>query len=66
MIPEARRKAFLARWIPMGMKLLARAEAYGVDWENQPLEKLEAAVIFAEEFAMPDEYKTNHKGVNHG
>ena len=64
MIHEERRKAFLKRWIPMGMKLLARAEAYGVDWENIPLEKLETAIIFAEEFAMPDEYKT--KGANHG
>ena len=34
-----------------------RAEAVGVDWENTPIEKLEAAIIFAEAFAMPDEYK---------
>lgn len=57
---KATREKFLARWIPYGMKLLARAEAHGIEWQNMPLEKLEAAVICAEEFATPDEYKGVH------
>jgi hypothetical protein len=57
MTAEEMRKAFLARWIPYGMNLLSRAEALGVDWQNTSLEKLETAVIFAEAFATPDEYK---------
>ena len=57
MTAEEMRKAFLARWIPYGMNLLGRAEALGVDWQNTSLEKLETAVVFAEAFATPDEYK---------
>jgi len=56
---EAQTK-FKAKLIPWGMRLMNRAEAVGVDWENLPVEKLEAAVIFAEVFAMPDEYKGVH------
>lgn len=58
------RKAFLARWIPYGMNLLARAEGLGVDWQNTSLEKLETAVVFAEAFATPDEYKEVHNTQN--
>lgn len=57
MTAEEMRKAFLARWIPYGMNLLARAEGHGLDWKNMNLAKLETAVIFAEAFATPDEYK---------
>jgi hypothetical protein len=59
-------KAFKARLIPWGMKLMNRAEAHGVDWERLPIEKLEAAVIFAEELATPDEYKNNPFTTNQG
>lgn len=57
MTSAEKRKQFLKRWIPYGMDLLIRAEAYGIDWEHISLEKLEAAILFAEEFATPDEYK---------
>lgn len=56
--PEAR-KEFMARWIPYGGHLFNRAEALGVDWRGLSLEKLEAAIIFVEELATPDEYKRN-------
>lgn len=54
MTPAEKRKKFLARWIPIGMKMLSRAEEYGIDWERMPLEKLEAEIIFAEEFSAPE------------
>ena len=54
MSPAEKRKKFLARWIPYGMKKLTRAEQYGIDWENMPIEKLEAEIIFAEEFSSPE------------
>ena len=53
------RDAFLAKWIPYGMNLLARAEAHGVDWSRMPTEQIEGAVILAEEWATPDEYKSS-------
>lgn len=59
MTREEKRQAFLKRWIPYGINLLARAEAHGVDWEKISLEKLEAEVLFAEEWATPDEFKSN-------
>lgn len=59
MTSAEKHKRFLARWIPYGKNLLARAEAHGIDWENIPLEKLEAKIIFHEEWATPDEYKSN-------
>lgn len=61
MTRDEARKASLARWIPYGMKMMTRAEALGVDWENIPMEKLGAAILFAEEFATPDEYKGGHQ-----
>lgn len=51
--------AFKAKLIPWGMNLMNRAEAHGIDWQNISMSKLEAAVLFAEEFAAPDEYKSN-------
>lgn len=70
MTAEEMRKKFLARWIPYGVKLLARAEGNGVDWENCPMERLVGEIITAEEFATPDEYKSNPfpitKGSYHG
>lgn len=54
------RKAFLARWIPYGINLMNRADALGIGWNNISLDKLDAAVIFAEELATPDEYKGGH------
>lgn len=56
---EAQTK-FKAKLIPWGMRLMNRAEEFGIDWENLPISKLEAAVIFAEAFSMPDEYKGVH------
>ena len=59
MTRDAARKAFLARWIPYGIGLMNRADAMGIDWNNISLDKLDAAVIFAEELATPDEYRNN-------
>jgi hypothetical protein len=56
---EMARAEFKGRWIAYGMHLFNRAEALGVDWRNMSLEKLPAAIDFAEEFATPDEYKRN-------
>lgn len=53
-------KAFKAKLIPWGMRLMNRAEEFGIDWQNMPIGKLEAAIIFAEEQAMPDEYRGYH------
>lgn len=52
--PEEKKKAFLARWIPFGLRKLAKAEAFGLDWENIPFEKLDFEIIAAEQFAAPD------------
>lgn len=58
MISEARRE-FLSRWIPYGIDLLTRAEAHGLDWRNIRMEQLDAHIIFAEEWARPEEDKPN-------
>lgn len=50
-------KAFLSKWIPYGKSLMNRADALGVDWKGIEPWKLEAAIIFAEEQAIPDEYR---------
>ena len=52
-------KEFKSRWIAYGMNLFNRAEAHGVNWRAIPMEQLSATVILHEEFAMPDEYKSN-------
>jgi hypothetical protein len=52
-------KEFKSKWIAYGMRLFTRAEAHGVDWRKLSPSKLEAEILFAEEFAMPDEYKNN-------
>lgn len=56
---EAARAEFKGRWIAYGMNLFNRAEAHGVDWRHLRMEQVEAAVIMAEEFVTPDEYKRN-------
>lgn len=53
---EDARKRFLARAIPYMLAKFYRAEALGVDWENNLLEHLDANIILAEEFAKPSEY----------
>lgn len=53
------RKAFMGRWMAYGAQMFNRAEAHGVEWQSMPMEKVPAAVDFAEEFAAPDEYKKN-------
>lgn len=53
---EATKAEFMSRWIPWGIRLLYRAEAHGIDWRALPLEDLRAAVLEAEQFAMPEEY----------
>lgn len=57
-------KAFKAKLIPWGMRLMNRAEEFGIDWQNLPIGKLEAAIIFAEEQAMPDEYRRSNNTQN--
>ena len=58
--PEEKKKAFLKRWIPWGIAKLIRAEAYGIDWENIPLENLEMKIILAEEFAKSENANGPH------
>jgi hypothetical protein len=58
MMTEAR-KEFMRRWLAYGSQVFARAEAHGVEWRNLRMEQVEPAVILAEEFAAPDEYKRN-------
>lgn len=48
------RKEFMRRWIAYGAQMFNRAEAHGVEWRALPMEKVPAAVDFAEEFAKPD------------
>jgi hypothetical protein len=54
MTPAEKRKIFLARWIPYGLKKLSRAEEYGIPWDKLPIEKLEGQIVFAEEFSAPE------------
>lgn len=56
-LKDERRKEFLARWIPYGMNLFARAEAYGLDWNKIPMEQLSATIILTEEWARPSDYQ---------
>jgi hypothetical protein len=58
---EAKAAAFKAYWLKYGMSLFNRAEAHGVKWLDIKPDQLSAAVILAEEFATPDEYKTRGK-----
>lgn len=48
-------KEFMARWIPFGMALKAKADGYGVEWRGKALEKWMAEINFAEVFAESKE-----------
>ena len=44
------RKEFMARWLKWGFNLKKRAEELGIDWRKLSMEKLEATIIFEEEW----------------
>jgi len=58
---EAKAAAFKAYWLKWGMHLFNRGEAVGVNFLDYRAEQYSGAVIQAEEFATPDEYKTRGK-----
>jgi hypothetical protein len=58
---EAKAAAFKAGWIKYGMSLFNRGEAHGVNFLDYRPDQYAAAVILAEEWATPDEYKTRGK-----
>lgn len=60
-LKTVRATAFKSWWIRYGMNLFNRAEAHGVDFLKFRPEQFSGAVIQAEEFATPDEYKTRGK-----
>lgn len=41
-------KDFMARWIPYGMALKAKADGYGIEWRNKSFEQLMSEIVFAE------------------
>lgn len=47
-------REFKARWIPFGMRLKARADAFGIDWRELDLENYIAAIQAAEKWAQPE------------
>lgn len=53
---EKSRKEFLARWIPMGIRLWSEAEGYGIDWRKCRLEELDFLISLAEQTAEGKEY----------
>lgn len=55
------RKEFLARWIPVGMGLIKKAEVYGIDWRNMPVEKLGTAIIFEESYSNDEKEVTGKR-----
>jgi hypothetical protein len=57
----AKEAAFKHYWMKWGMHLFNKAEAHGVNFLDYKAEQFSAAVILAEEWATPDEYKTRGK-----
>lgn len=50
-----RRKEFMRRWIAYGGQQFNKAESFGIEWDKMSFEKMNGAIVFAEEFSKNKE-----------